>query len=342
MKKELFLKTTAMIAQNSVRFFFHELCHVIRHSGDQRWMPDLFREAQEIDADRFALYATIPFFMLDQITLPIHRSEAISLLALEFHAYPELVDQALTPRTIKSFYADLRKKYSKDYVKNIHGVLKRALRLAYSESGLLAEDIMSKVSMRSKINANEQKEMQFWTIEDFTQFLNSSKYHVHYIVFSLAIHTRWGDIDFEKKELKVIQTANWTRDGLVIQRPKTNDSIRRVKLFQNIMNDLKERYSQIEAYKKEYEDSYEDNDLVCCYPGGGYIKPKRITDGMDVLVRKAGVKKVRFHDQRHTHASFLLGIGINPKVAAERLGMTPAMFNERYSTPTPNHAGRGR
>lgn len=52
---------------------------------------------------------------------------------------------------------------------------------------------------------------------------------------------------------------------------------------------------------------------------------------MDVLVRKAGVKKIRFHDQRHTHASFLLMIGINPKVAAERLGMTPAMFNERYS-----------
>ncbi|OMD64627.1 hypothetical protein BSK62_16790 [Paenibacillus odorifer] len=77
------------------KVFFHELCHVIRHSGDQRWMPDLFREAQEIDANRFALYATIPFFMLEQITLPIHRSEAISLLALEFHAYPELIELRL-------------------------------------------------------------------------------------------------------------------------------------------------------------------------------------------------------------------------------------------------------
>ncbi|WP_342436670.1 site-specific integrase [Paenibacillus sp. FSL L8-0436] len=106
--------------------------------------------------------------------------------------------------------------------------------------------------MRSKVNANEQKEMQFWTIEEFTKFLQSSKHHVHYIAFSLAVYTgmrrgeilglRWKDIDFEKKELKVIQTANWTRDGLVIQRPKTNDSIRRVKLFQNIIDDLQERY----------------------------------------------------------------------------------------------------
>ncbi|WP_340025099.1 tyrosine-type recombinase/integrase [Paenibacillus sp. FSL K6-1096] len=76
-----------------------------------------------------------------------------------------------------------------------------------------------------------------------------SKHHVHHIAFSLAIYTgmrrgeilglRWKDIDFEKKELKVIQTANWTRDGLVIRRPKTNDLIRRVKLFQNSINSQK-------------------------------------------------------------------------------------------------------
>lgn len=249
--------------------------------------------------------------------------------------------QALTPRAIKTFYAELRKTYSKEYVKTIHGILKRALRIAYTESGLLSEDIMSKVSMRSKVNANEQKEMKFWSVEEFNQFLKSSKGHVHYIVFSLAIYTgmrrgeilglRWKDVDFERKELLVTQTANWTRSGLVIQRPKTNDSIRRVKLFQFILDDLQERYQQIQKNKSEYGDGYEDNDLVCCYPNGGYIKPKRITEGMDVLVRKAGVKKIRFHDLRHTHASFLLRIGINPKVAAERLGMTPAMFNERYS-----------
>lgn len=97
--------------------------------------------------------------------------------------------QSLTPRQIKSFYADLRKKYSKEYVKNIHGVLKRALRLAYSEAGLLSEDIMSKVSMRSKVNANEKKEMQFWSVEEFRIFIQSSKEHVHYIVFALAIYT---------------------------------------------------------------------------------------------------------------------------------------------------------
>ncbi len=39
----------------------------------------------------------------------------------------------------------------------------------------------------------------------------------------------------------------------------------------------------------------------------------------------------RFHDLRQTYASFLLSVGISPKVAAERIGMSPAMFNETYS-----------
>lgn len=58
-------------------------------------------------------------------------------------------------------------------MKNILGVLKRALRLAYTESGLLAEDIMSKVSMRSKVNVNEQKEMHSGPLRNLLTFCNS-------------------------------------------------------------------------------------------------------------------------------------------------------------------------
>jgi len=74
-----------------------------------------------------------------------------------------------------------------------------------------------------------------------------------------------------------------------------------------------------------------DHDLVCCYENGEPVKPKRITEGMEVLTRKAGIKKIRVHDLRHTHASFLLYLNINPKVAAERMGMSVQMFNSRYS-----------
>ena len=37
-------------------------------------------------------------------------------------------------------------------------------------------------------------------------------------------------------------------------------------------------------------------------------------------MKKIGLNKTRFHDLRHTHASWLLQLGENPKVVQERLG----------------------
>lgn len=75
--------------------FFHELCHVIRHFGDQRNMPNLFKEAQEAEAQQFVLYAAIPFFMLQSLPIPDRRGEAIQYIAKIFHVTPKFSKQRL-------------------------------------------------------------------------------------------------------------------------------------------------------------------------------------------------------------------------------------------------------
>ncbi|WP_445486457.1 ImmA/IrrE family metallo-endopeptidase [Niallia sp. 03133] len=45
--------------------FFHELCHILRHFGNQSHnMPKAFKDLQEWDAAHFTRYAAIPFHML--------------------------------------------------------------------------------------------------------------------------------------------------------------------------------------------------------------------------------------------------------------------------------------
>ena len=39
-----------------------------------------------------------------------------------------------------------------------------------------------------------------------------------------------------------------------------------------------------------------------------------------MLAARAGVKVIRFHDARHTHASLMLKQGVHPKIVQERLG----------------------
>lgn len=64
--------------------FFHELCHLLRHAGNQVMMPKQFTIAQENEADRFIFYAAIPFFMIEKISLPSNRVEAIGYISREF------------------------------------------------------------------------------------------------------------------------------------------------------------------------------------------------------------------------------------------------------------------
>lgn len=245
--------------------------------------------------------------------------------------------QKLTPLSITQFYTKLHKTYSSEYVKNIHAVLRRALRQAYIWD-LLPTNIMDKV----KTPKVERKEMEFWTMEECLQFLSVAEGHCHYIVYSLAIHTgmrrgevlglRWRDIDFERKTLTVVQTVNHTREGVIIQTPKTKQSSRKIAIGDTLIAALQERRKVVNEQRMKNRKTYKNHDLVCCYEDGSPIKPKRITESFELLTKRAALPKIRFHDLRHSHASMLLHMGVNVKAAAERLGHSNVqIFLDRYA-----------
>lgn len=64
--------------------FLHELCHVLRHSGNQIHMPNTYTEMQEIEANNFVLYASLPYYMIKELSLPNLNNEAIDLLIETF------------------------------------------------------------------------------------------------------------------------------------------------------------------------------------------------------------------------------------------------------------------
>ena len=53
---------------------------------------------------------------------------------------------------------------------------------------------------------------------------------------------------------------------------------------------------------------------------GGLIKPNFITQHFDLLLKKQGLKKIRFHDLRHSCASLLYANGVPLKDIQEWLG----------------------
>jgi Zn-dependent peptidase ImmA (M78 family) len=75
--------------------FLHELCHVLRHSGNQMVMPDRYVNWQEQDASSFQLYAAIPMSMLKKLALPDQKNEMVAFLAEEFQVTYRLANERI-------------------------------------------------------------------------------------------------------------------------------------------------------------------------------------------------------------------------------------------------------
>jgi len=60
--------------------------------------------------------------------------------------------------------------------------------------------------------------------------------------------------------------------------------------------------------------------LVFCTEKGLPIDPRNFTRHFDILLKRAGIPHIRFHDTRHTFATLMLELGEYPKVVQQMLG----------------------
>lgn len=76
---------STLSADEQRRHFFHELGHLFRgHSGDQSIFPELFKGLLEEQADHFANYAMMPYYMIQELPLPEYERDFAFLIASEF------------------------------------------------------------------------------------------------------------------------------------------------------------------------------------------------------------------------------------------------------------------
>ena len=69
---------------------------------------------------------------------------------------------------------------------------------------------------------------------------------------------------------------------------------------------------------------------------GKPFRPNTVTRVWHEAAKKAGVKDIRLHDARHTHASIMLKRGIHPKIVQERLGHSSIQMTlDTYSHVAP-------
>ncbi|MFC1981713.1 tyrosine-type recombinase/integrase, partial [Chloroflexota bacterium] len=127
------------------------------------------------------------------------------------------------------------------------------------------------------------------------------------------------------------------KDGsYVFTQPKSAKSKRTIALSSFAIVALREHRERQEAIRTAIGKPLTDDDLVFSTPEGNPLRPNTITRAWVMLAAKAGVKVIRLHDARYTHATLMLKQGIHPKIVQERLGhSTISMTLDIYSHVTP-------
>jgi integrase len=123
---------------------------------------------------------------------------------------------------------------------------------------------------------------------------------------------KWGDIDFENKQISVRRTLQREKHGsFYFADVKSKSSKRTIELTPTNADVLKQLWeNSIKQGRDDFVFSINSEPP----------RPQSITRAWQAGCKKAGVKIIRFHDARHTHATLLLKSGVHPKVVQERLG----------------------
>ena len=222
-----------------------------------------------------------------------------------------------------------------------HIVLHKALATAL-KWGLISHNVADGVD----IPRSRRSDMLTWDETEVNQFLEAIKSTQYHALFYTALFTgmrrsellalRWQDLDFIYSQIYVNRSLHHLKDrSYVFMSPKSEKSRRTIALPPSAFLVLQEYRTEKEAERLLLDMPLRDTDLVFSVLGKP-LRPNTVSRAWSMLAAKAGVKVIRLHDARHTHASLMLKQGIHPKVAQERLGhSTISITLDTYSHVAP-------
>lgn len=276
------------------------------------------------------------------------------------HILPSLGDLQLgeiTPRHIQNLYNDIIEsgRLSGENLQKVHTLINESLKKAAGWDMIIKNP--AAVVDRPKATP---KEMLYWTDEESHIFLEAAKGDNLYCGFLLAITTgmrqgeilglRYQDIDFKNRTISVRQVLN--HNGKSIEPgAKTASGIRAIGIDKFTAMELEKLSHRVKEEKMKNRDIYQDNGLLICTSLGTPLSPRNLNRSFYRIIEKvnAGIaqskqngeqmdflKKIRFHDLRHTHVVMLLKMRENSKRIAERMGWSSIKMLDRYSHITPH------
>ena len=258
----------------------------------------------------------------------------------------------LTTQEMQKFYNTVKKKgrvkpdrrhgteLADSMVRGVHMMLHEALDMAVAQ-----RLIIKNPTVGTTIPKNNYPPKQILNDEQLDRFMKRIRQDERWHDFFYTELTtgmrrgeilalKWSDLNFATGELHIERQVYIIRAEVIISAPKTKASVRTVILPPSLLKALG-------AYKKTVDSewmfpSQTDN--------GRPRNPSSVRTRLQLILERAGCKKVRFHDLRHTFATMALEHGMDVKTLSATIGhVSSATTLDIYShiTDTMQAAGGG-
>jgi integrase len=246
------------------------------------------------------------------------------------HIVPDAIGRRvlarLSPQDLQAFLNGmLAKGLSPRTVQYLHAIIRSALNQAL-RWGFVARNVATLVDS-PRVRRPEIKPL---TPEQARCFLEVAKDDRLAALYAVAIALglrqgealglRWQDVDLDGAMLRVSLALQRVNGKLQLVEPKTDRSRRSVPLPPVAVVALRQhRVHQLEERLLAGE-RWQNNGLVFTTTIGTPLDGHNVTRQFKMLMDKAGLPPIRFHDLRHTCASLLLAQGLSPRLIMETLG----------------------
>ncbi len=264
---------------------------------------------------------------------------------VEKHLIPTLgkirLDQ-LTPQHVQAMMNNrLAAGFSTKTIGYVHQVLRTALNLAVRWD-MVSRNVARLVD-RPRI---ERKPINPLTPDDARKFLTAIQGHRLEALFSVALALglrqgealglRWEDVDFATGTIRVQNQLQRIEGRLTLVPPKTAKSRRTLVMPPLIIDGLREHEKRQVAEKIWAGSHWENTTLVFANRNGGPTQARHVIEQFHEALEEAGIRRIRFHDLRHSCATLLLVQGVSPRVVMEVLGHSEiALTMNSYSHVVP-------
>ena len=238
----------------------------------------------------------------------------------------------LEARHLQMFYSEMLRKVKPNTVIHYHAIIHSALKYAV-KADMLVQNVADKVD-RPKKNSFQPVFLSAEEMQKMFEALRGTKLELPVLVAAFygfrrgeVLGLKWDAIDFERGTISVIRTVTTiTLDGkqteIEQQSAKTKSSLRTLPLIGSFreyflqVKEAQELNKQIcgNCYNHEYDGFVFVDEL------GERMRANYLTSAFPKFLESHGLRRMRFHDLRHSCASLLLANGVPLKHIQEWLG----------------------